>query len=171
MLRIQLVVIAMLGIAVALGASVLMAAPSTLQPPVGPVAGTGRTLNEIYDKVVAVEAAVSAIQAPSGGGSSSATWQYAYFEPTSNQSVPQLIVPGRVLVHAVVYYSMGVRAFDGSGGVQVVNLRSAVNGSSWAITSTRIEVDVVVENGLYASWNSVQAGSSNFTVLYRQLDP
>ncbi|MFT3686650.1 MAG: hypothetical protein QM783_17315 [Phycisphaerales bacterium] len=57
--------------AAGLGAIAAMSKAGPLNPPAGPVAGTGRTLDEVYDRIPVVGAADGRI--PIGGGSSSST--------------------------------------------------------------------------------------------------
>lgn len=142
-------------------ASFVWSAPGTLAPPAGPIEGTGRTLDEVYERIASVETELSEAGGP---------WEVAYFDPLSNASEPQLIVDGRAHVHAIVYYNVGLRVSDGPGETEFMILRHAFSGSSWEIATQKKVLDVVVENGLYIQWVAVNPGGSPFTVFYKSLD-
>lgn len=163
------------------GAATLMntnalAAPGTLDPPAGPVEGTGRTLDEIYDRIEATELQVATIAANGG------PWQsFTQFVGANDQLTAIRVGSGRVHVHAVIANAGRVTLFDGPGTVDssarpltghpIGALRQITGGNGLSLSSTTVELDVVAENGLFVAWNGFNSFADlTFTVLYRELD-
>lgn len=171
MMRTMIVVCAVVVVASSLFISqYLSAAPGTLNPPAGPVGGTGRTLEQIYDKLEDVQAAVNAI--PGGTtGTTSGPWSTVTFKPSSNNPTPQEVIPGRLHLHAIIYFNVNLELFDGESAQAIAWLKFAGGATQTTQYSQKIELDVVVENGLRIANTANINNVSAYTVLYRPLDP
>lgn len=154
--------------------SVANAAPGTLNPPAGPVQGTGRTLDEIYDRIEATELQVVTLTANAG------PWQNrTEFPGNTDRFKSQTIASGRVLVHSIIVYWGDVVVFDGEGtvdsegavvaGTPVGFARDFALAGGYANQASQVVIDTIVENGLDVSWNSRSVFFS-YTILYRELD-
>lgn len=154
-----------------------VAAPGTLDPPEGPVAGTGRTLDEIYNKIEATEFQIASLAEDAG------PWDSYTVFPSSDNFTSDEIVPGRVHVHSVTVHYADVVVFDGAGTIDS-NTGNATEGDpigfaraegargqggNYGANSVSTVLDVIVEDGMHVAWN-IRQSPTGITILYRQLD-
>lgn len=172
-----------LGLGIAAGSMIAHGAPGTLHPPSGNVEGTMHTLDEIFDKVSANELQLATLTNASG------PWEYHTEVPGNDTQLDsQQIVPGRVLLHAIISNIGDVLVFDGPGQIDGngnPDLASANNlaafarsnqigpggsGSAYSF-SVQNTVNIELDNGLHVAWRSDNSPQFSFTILYRELDP
>ncbi|MEM1424490.1 MAG: hypothetical protein AAGH64_10870 [Planctomycetota bacterium] len=149
--------------------SASVAAPGTLDPPAGPVEGTGVTTQQLADDIASLRQDVQAISSP----------------PTGRLAVPVQIddgvtetvtvgVQGRAILHSVVasFGFFGVSDANGSlGAVSAVPLLGATNisyiGSNQVDYGVVVDLPITLSSGPIDEEGTVQSISA--TVIYTPL--
>ena len=147
-----------------------------LNPPAGPIGDTGPDLGQLQASLDAA----ALTQGP---------WQ-VFVAPrsgilTEDRTGKQPIASGRVLVHSISASRADLTVFDGPATIdgngnptsgaftpigRVHSLLSTTGTSGRAAFSTEtLQLDVIVENGLYALWTLEGASSTHVVILYRDL--
>lgn len=150
------------------GAAYLIAAPTTIEPPSGPIEGTGHTVTEIYDKLQSLEIDLQSLQlAVSEGAVTSGPWESQYFANATGGSFT--ITTGPTLIHSVIVYNTHATISNGAGGPVLGSVRSAQLGSSFHATDVQAIFDVVATAGVHVTFSQSGQGPPHATILYRSV--
>lgn len=150
-----------------------------LDPPAGPIAPTNLTLSELGEKIDELALILA-------DGSANGPWEVHSLLPNGQDQTEssQLVIPGRVWVHSVTCHRAWVNIFDGPGGsaeeygppttaiglVGFARQRGANGtGGNYGETPAHIPMNVIVENGVYATWARTLP-ETVIQIRYRTLD-
>ncbi|MEN0020769.1 MAG: hypothetical protein AAF747_07795 [Planctomycetota bacterium] len=156
--------------------------PGGLEPPLGPVEDTTPSLAEL-------EAKLDQILATRGEAvaEAAASVEVFYLQPSGSQTEAIQVSPGRVLFRGLSGFAVDAVVFDGPGEINIdgvvttgtpvarvasetVRVVTSSSGQGWiGLTSDSVNVDIVVEDGLYLAWG-LDSANPSVAVYYTPLD-